>query len=92
MIRDIEAIIFDLDGSLVDSMWMWKQIDIEYLGKFNISLPDQLQSEIEGKSFSETAIYFKERFQIEDPIDTIQEEWNQLEWVTYITDVPLKYG
>ena len=25
---DFEAVIFDLDGSLVDSMWMWKAIDI----------------------------------------------------------------
>ena len=22
-----EAVIFDLDGSLVDSMWMWRAID-----------------------------------------------------------------
>ena len=25
------AVLFDLDGSLVDSMWMWREIDIEYL-------------------------------------------------------------
>ena len=31
MIEQKEAVIFDLDGSLVDSMWMWRQIDIEYL-------------------------------------------------------------
>ena len=57
----IEAVIFDLDGSMVDSMWVWKSIDIEYLGRFGIRLPEDLQASIGGKSFSETAVYFKER-------------------------------
>ena len=39
----IEAVIFDLDGSMVDSMWVWKSIDIEYLGRFGIRLPEDLQ-------------------------------------------------
>ena len=62
MLRNINAVLFDLDGSLVDSMWIWKDIDREYLGRFNIPLPEDLQSNIEGMSFSETAVYFKEHF------------------------------
>ncbi len=38
MMDGIEAVIFDLDGSLVDSMWIWKDIDIEYLGRFGLEL------------------------------------------------------
>ena len=55
MLENIKAVIFDLDGTLVDSMGIWKQIDIEYLAKYNIALPDDLQSSIEGMSFTETA-------------------------------------
>ena len=58
----IKAVIFDLDGTLVDSMGMWKDIDIEFLGRFGIPLPEGLQEAIEGMSFSETAVYFKERY------------------------------
>ena len=35
-----KAVIFDLDGTLVDSMWMWKAIDIEYLARFGLACPD----------------------------------------------------
>ena len=51
------AVIFDLDGTLVDSMWMWKDIDIEYLGRYGYTLPENLQKEIEGMSYTETAVY-----------------------------------
>ena len=77
MLNGIKAVIFDLDGSLVDSMWIWKDIDIEYLRRFGISLPPNLQSEIEGKSFSETAVFFKERFQIPDSIEQMKQgDWD----------------
>lgn len=92
MLKDIKAVIFDLDGSLVDSMWMWRDIDIEYLGKFGISLPDDLQSKIEGMSFSETAVYFKSHFPIPDSIEQMKEDWNRMAWDKYLHEVPLKEG
>ena len=88
----IEAVIFDLDGSMVDSMWMWRAIDIEYLGRFDIELPENLQACIEGMSFSETAVYFKERFQLPDDPDTIKADWNRMAWDKYAYEVPVKDG
>ena len=64
MLKDIKAVFFDLDGTLVDSMHIWKDIDIEFLARFGYDLPPTLQSEIEGMAFRETAVYFKERFNI----------------------------
>ena len=92
MLNDIKAVIFDLDGSLVDSLWMWRDIDIEYLGKFGIPLPENLQREIEGMSFSETAVYFKEHFNIPDSIEQMKEDWNRMAWDKYLHEVPLKEG
>lgn len=34
MLENIDTVLFDLDGTLVDSMWMWREIDVEYLGRF----------------------------------------------------------
>ena len=87
-----KAVLFDLDGTLVDSMWMWHDIDIEYLGRFGIEVPDGLQADIEGMSFSETALYFKERFQIPDSLETIKQDWNRMAWDKYTYQVPLKEG
>ncbi len=91
-IKELEAVIFDLDGSLVDSMWMWKKIDMEYLERCGISLPENLQQEIEGMSCVETAGYFKEHFQIPDSIEEIGETWNRMAWDKYMYEVPLKPG
>ncbi len=92
MLQNTDAVIFDMDGSLVDSMWMWKAIDIEYLGSFGIPLPKDLQTQIEGMSFGETALYFKEHFSIPDSPEQIKETWNRMAWDKYIHEVPLKKG
>lgn len=92
MLENIDAVIFDLDGSLVDSMWMWEQIDVEYLGQFGIDLPESLQADIEGMSFSETAEYFKNRFELPDSVEKIKEDWNAMAWDKYSYEVPLKDG
>ena len=92
MLKGIDAVIFDMDGSLVDSMWMWHEIDIEYLGRFGIELPPDLQSKIEGMSFHETAVYFKENFSIPDSLEEIKRTWNEMAWDKYTHEVPLKPG
>lgn len=88
----IQAVIFDLDGTLIDSMWMWKQIDIDYLARHGHQLPADLQDCIEGMSFSETAVYFKKRFCLSDPLDVIKDDWNRMAYDIYVNDVPLKPG
>ena len=92
MMQNIDAVIFDMDGSLVDSMWMWRAIDVEYLGSFGIPLPEDLQSRIEGMSFAETAMYFKEHFPIPDTTEDIMDTWNRMAWDKYLHEVPLKMG
>ena len=88
----MQAVIFDLDGTLIDSMWMWRQIDIDYLARHGHPLPEDLQDCIEGMSFSETAVYFKERFRLTDPLDVIKDDWNRMAYDIYVNDVPLKPG
>ena len=92
MLENIEAVIFDLDGTLVDSMWMWEEIDIEYLKKHNQQVPAGLQTEIAGMSFTETSHYFKKRFKIKDSVAVIQSEWIAMAHYNYANKATLKPG
>lgn len=92
MLKNVEAVIFDLDGTLMDSMWMWKEIDIEYLDRYNIEFPSDLQKGLEGLSFTETAEYFKKRFNLLDSIELIKRDWSNMARDIYANDVPIKEG
>ena len=90
--KQFDAVIFDLDGTLVDSMWVWTEIDRQFLGKRNIEVPTDMDKALEGMSFTETAQYFKERFNLEMSVEDIKAEWNECAWDFYTKQVPLKKG
>lgn len=92
MKKHYKAFIFDMDGTLIDSMWLWKAIDIEYLNRFGYDVPDGLQNNIEGMSFHQTAIYFKEHFNIPDDLETIKNDWNAMAFNKYTYEVDIKPG
>lgn len=92
MLHNVKAVLFDLDGTLVDSMWMWEAIDIEYLGALGYELPDDLQQTLEGMSYTEAAVYFKETFQIPESLDEIKEIWTQMAMHKYTHEVHYKPG
>ena len=37
MLEHTKAVIFDLDGTLVDSMWVWTAIDEDYIRKYHLN-------------------------------------------------------
>lgn len=92
MFSDIEAAIFDMDGTLIDSMWVWISINKKYLAKRNLAVPDDLKENIEHLTFIESAKYFKDRFNINDSVEEIVNEWNNMASYSYTHNVTLKSG
>lgn len=88
----IKAAIFDLDGTLVDSMWVWEQIDIDYLTEKGKTIPKNLKEDINHLSFQQTAEYFKERFQLNDSIEEIMNSWHLMAYEHYSKNIKLKTG
>ena len=78
MLTDIDAVIFDLDGTLVDSTWVWAKIDQDYLGKIGVVPPENLMKEIGHLNMEQIAVYFKDKFSIEDSLEVIQKTWNDM--------------
>lgn len=92
MLEQIQSVIFDLDGTLVDSMWLWHDIDVEFLEQRGLTLPDTYQQEIEGMSFTETAVYTKKLFHLSESVEELKEIWNRMAIEKYTYEVPFKPG
>lgn len=92
MFKNIEAVIFDMDGTLVDSMWVWAQVDVDFLGERNLEMPPNLQKDIEGLSFEQTADYFLEKFPLNMTRDELMTTWVNMCQQSYKTKVGYKPG
>ena len=89
MLENKKAVIFDLDGSLVDSMWIWPEVDVQYMDKYNLTVPANFQKAIEGKSYTETAQYFLDTFpSLTCTLDDVRREWMEMTFGLYTTKVP----
>ena len=62
MLENKSALIFDFDGTLVDSMGVWVEIDKEYIEKYQLTEPENFHKDMEGLSYTETAEYFLKVF------------------------------
>ena len=63
MLSGKKAVIFDMDGTLTDSMWIWPEVDRIFLKKYHLTPPPGFAKALEGKSYTETAQYFWMYFQ-----------------------------
>ncbi len=90
---DKKFAIFDLDGTLVDSMGYWNHMTEEYLSRHGIR-------EVSQEALEETAVmttrqtmeYFNKKFGLQNPIETAEEELWAVMQDHYLHDIKLKPG
>ena len=93
MLRNIDAIIFDIDGTLVDSMHIWTDIDDIFLEKYHLEEPENFHEGMEGKSYSETAQYFLDLFpELPHTKEELEAEWHEMAFEIYTKELELKKG
>jgi len=88
----IQAVIFDLDGTLIDSMGLWVIIDQEFLSRRGITMPDDYVQTVKTMSFADSSRYTIERFALSDTADMVIQEWMDMAVFAYANKVPLKPG
>ena len=87
-----DAAIFDLDGTLLDSMYVWHHIDDVFFARRGMKTPPDYGRALAGLSYRESAEYTKTRFGFTQPWEEIVQEWTDLAHEEYALHVPLKKG
>ena len=87
---DKKYAIFDMDGTLIDSMAFWKNLATEYLNAKGVAeIPADILEQIKPMTMSESAALFKQEFGLTgDP----EAEMNAMMDAHYRNDIPLKPG
>ena len=69
------CILFDLDGTLLDSTGVWARIDVEFLGRRGIPVTKDYMEEIKTHTFESGSVYTKEKYNLPESTDLIMKEW-----------------
>jgi len=85
-----KAYIFDLDGTLLDSMSVWEQLDVDFLEKRGIAVPPDYMNAVSPMNPYEAAVYTIKRFALKDSADGLIREWNDMAAYAYGNTVQMK--
>ena len=86
------AVLFDLDGTLLDSLGIWAKIDREFFHQNGLEMPADYTASISGLSFIQTAEYTKKRFGLSESAEEIAAVWHEMCKDEYANSVLLKPG
>ncbi|MCD8004573.1 MAG: HAD family phosphatase [Oscillospiraceae bacterium] len=84
--------LFDLDGTLIDSNGVWAQIDVDFLSQRSLPCPKGYSAAVAHMTYPEAARYTKDRFHLQESPEEIQRVWLDMAREQYGEHIPLKKG
>lgn len=87
-----KAVIFDMDGTLVDSMEMWSHLDIEYMNRIGRTPNPDFHDKVCTLTIPLAAEYIYEIYNTEQTAKEIEEEFFNMAYEYYSKSIPLKPG
>ena len=73
----IECAIFDFDGTLFDSMFIWDNVGEIYLRSLGKEPKASISEDVRTLSLYQSACYFKEKYEIDLSVEEIMAGINQ---------------
>lgn len=67
----IDAVIFDMDGTLLNSLSAWEHASANYLRTRGIEIPAEMEARLEHMSLMEGALYIKEQLGLPDKAEDL---------------------
>ena len=86
----IKGAIFDVDGTILDSMGIWDEAGIRYLKSNGIEAPSDLGDTLFAMTITEAADYLKEKFALKETTDAIEQGILDTVKDYYYEEAPLK--
>lgn len=90
LFADIKAVIFDLDGTLMDSLGIWNKIDSNFFHMHHREVPSDYQDRIAHMNFMEMAVFTKETYGFEESPEEIARIWTDMSYQSYAHDIKAK--
>ena len=84
--------IFDMDGTLLDSMGLWEEIDERFLKKRGIPLTPEYTEAMKRMGYNEGAKYTIQQYHLPETPEAIVEEWKEMAREAYAHQLKLKPG
>ena len=85
----IKAVIFDMDGVLVNTKKIWSKVDKEFLKKREITYNDEYKSQVTGRDQKDVAKFYKSIFRLKDSVNLIIRERNKIAYKHYKNELQL---
>ena len=68
-------LIFDMDGTLIDSNGIWRSVDETFLARRGLPYTHEYYEGVAHTAFSKAAVFTKEYCHLEESLEEIQAEW-----------------
>ncbi len=87
-----KGIIFDLDGTLLNSMEVWENVDREFLEENGRVYTADVSETVKKMTIYNSANYFKTKFSLDHSCDYIVNRIEEMVSEKYFNSIPLKSG